>query len=90
MCGRPAEMILGGYGVHQIVHQIELVISDTRLFVFGAESHGAYAEAFSYPWRHGQRTGEDATRANVGETWPFSAAKYRIGLPNSAAIRISA
>jgi hypothetical protein len=29
------------------VHQIELVVSDGRLFVFGAESHGAYAEAFN-------------------------------------------
>jgi hypothetical protein len=28
------------------VHQIEMVVSEQRLFVFGAESHGAYAEAF--------------------------------------------
>jgi hypothetical protein len=28
------------------VHQIELVISKDRLFVFGAESHGVYAEVF--------------------------------------------
>jgi hypothetical protein len=34
---------LGGVGVHQI----ELIVSEDRLFVFGAESHGVYAEAFN-------------------------------------------
>ncbi|MSR62700.1 MAG: hypothetical protein EXS08_09695 [Planctomycetes bacterium] len=29
------------------VHQIELVVSAERLFVFGIESNGAYAEAFA-------------------------------------------
>lgn len=33
---------LAGVGAHQV----ELVISDERVFVFGAESHGAYLEAF--------------------------------------------
>jgi hypothetical protein len=32
----------GGLGVHQI----EILVSDDRLFVFGAESHGMYAEGF--------------------------------------------
>lgn len=34
--------VLAGQGVHQI----ELNVSDGRLFVFGAESNGIYAEAF--------------------------------------------
>jgi hypothetical protein len=34
--------VLTGSGVHQI----EMVVTDQLLFVFGAESHGAYAEAF--------------------------------------------
>lgn len=35
--------ILEGAGVHQM----ELIVSKSRLFVFGAESHGIYAEAFN-------------------------------------------
>jgi hypothetical protein len=34
--------MLGGVGVHQV----EMLVSDDRLFVFGAESHGIYAECF--------------------------------------------